>query len=46
MPLGPGIILLTWFLVNPELKKEILWQQNVYKESSLMLLNPLFSASL
>ena len=30
MPLRPGIILLTWFLVNPELKKEILWQQNVY----------------
>ena len=30
MLLRPGIILLTCFLVNPELKKEILWQQNVY----------------
>ena len=30
MPLRPGIILLTCFLVNPELKKGILWQRNVY----------------
>ena len=30
MPLWPGIILLTCFLVNPELKKGILWQRNVY----------------
>ena len=37
MPLWPGIILLTCFLVNPELKKEILWQQNVYIVTQVVL---------
>ena len=37
MPLRPGIILLTCFLVNPELKKGILWQRNVYIVTQVVL---------